>query len=59
MLNLDIDGIRDELDRDDWTPLMSAFAHEQLMIDNLHNGKFKEFLLSRDDLPPDIAELLS
>lgn len=53
-IELDTCAIADDLDRDGWTPLMIDFAREQLKIDWMHDDKFMQFLMSRDDTPPDI-----
>lgn len=51
VLELDLDKIQDDLDTNGWTPIMTAFAREQLKIDHLHDGAFRKFLTLRKDTP--------
>lgn len=51
VIDLDLDGINDALDRDGWTPEMQQFAREQLKIDLYHKFAFTRFLRARKDTP--------
>lgn len=51
VIDLDLDGIADALERDGWTPEMQQFAREQLKIDFYHKFAFTRFPRSRKDTP--------
>lgn len=51
VLNIDLDGIGDLIDRDGYTPDTLEFLREQLAIDHMHNGALRAYLLSRGDVP--------